>query len=147
MKNKKTQVILFFLILFIISIIGLGYRYVSSPTPSLNDLDQVSSGKYIDYSEDQLSDDKQNVIFFYAKWCPSCQRQNSNLMEQEQDIPDDVLILRADYDKEDELKQKYGVTLQHTFVVVDEKGNFIEKWNALYQDYDLKGILTQLDNR
>lgn len=68
-------------------------------------------------------------------------------MEQEQDIPDDVLILRADYDKEDELKQKYGVTLQHTFVVVDEKGNFIEKWNALYQDYDLKGILTQLDNR
>jgi hypothetical protein len=41
-----------------------------------------------------------------------------------------VTILKTDYDKETELKKKYGVTYQHTLVQVDKSGNMIKKWSG-----------------
>jgi hypothetical protein len=41
-----------------------------------------------------------------------------------------VSILKVDYDKETELKKKYGVTYQHTLVQVDKDGNLIKKWSG-----------------
>jgi hypothetical protein len=41
-----------------------------------------------------------------------------------------VTILEVDYDKYGELKQKYGVTMQHTLVQVDAAGNQIMKWSG-----------------
>ena len=48
----------------------------------------------------------------------------------EETIPEDVVIFRVDYDTEEELKEKYGVTYQHTFVVVDTEGEAVTKWNG-----------------
>jgi ABC-type uncharacterized transport system YnjBCD substrate-binding protein len=45
-------------------------------------------------------------------------------------IPEGVYILDVDYDNSAELKQKYGVTMQHTLVQVDAKGNMITKWSG-----------------
>jgi hypothetical protein len=36
----------------------------------------------------------------------------------------------VDYDNSTALKQKYGVTMQHTLVQVDAKGNLIAKWTG-----------------
>jgi len=44
------------------------------------------------------------------------------------DIPANVTILDVDYDEYSDLKQKYGVTTQHTLVQVDAEGNEIAKW-------------------
>jgi hypothetical protein len=38
--------------------------------------------------------------------------------------------LKTDYDSNNELKKKYGVTYQHTFVQIDSNGNMITKWNG-----------------
>lgn len=75
-----------------------------------------------------LANQGQVVLFFNAKWCPDCQRANKNF--QSQPIPDGLTILSVDYDKYTDLKKKYGVTYQHTFVQVDANGNQIKKWSA-----------------
>ena len=45
-------------------------------------------------------------------------------------IPEDVIVLKTDYDSQKELKKKYGITYQHTFVLVDDEGNEIKTWNG-----------------
>lgn len=47
-----------------------------------------------------------------------------------QGVPDGVTILKVDYDTNQPLRQKYGVTLQTTFVEVDADGNELEKFVA-----------------
>ena len=68
------------------------------------------------------------VLFFAADWCPTCQEATTNLEADPPPIPAGLAIVRVDYDNSDELKQKYGVTTQHTFVQVDPDGNEVAKW-------------------
>jgi len=45
-------------------------------------------------------------------------------------LPVDVVVFKTDYDTERGLKQKYGVTYQHTYVQVDSDGREVAKWNG-----------------
>lgn len=88
---------------------------------------------YSAYSEAALATAQQNgqaVIFFHADWCPSCKAGHQDILSNGGDIPADVTILKADYDTETDLKQKYGVTAQDTFVLVDANGELVKKWNG-----------------
>ena len=101
------------------------------------------SGKYVSYDSSLLknAEDGKVVIFFHANWCPTCRLQDTAILDSIKEIPSDVTILKADYDKENELKKKYGVTTQHTFVQVDAQGNLITKWTG---GSDLSGIISKL---
>lgn len=89
-------------------------------------------GSYEAYSAEKISraDTGDVVLFFHASWCPSCRGLNSNIDANLKSIPIGVSILKTDYDKETELKKKYGVTYQHTLVQVDKNGNMIKKWSG-----------------
>lgn len=93
---------------------------------------QPNSGHYIDYSPTALSqafaDNNRVVLFFYAPWCPYCRAADKAFSENTNKIPAGVTLLKTDYDNNTELKQKYGVTYQHTFVQIDNSGNLITKW-------------------
>jgi thioredoxin-related protein len=54
------------------------------------------------------------------------------------EIPENVNLLKVDYDNSSELKLKYGVTMQHTFVLVDAKGEMIKKWSGSKDSKDLE---------
>ena len=84
------------------------------------------AGVYITYSTDMLGKTENTVIFFAASWCPSCVAADKNLSSA--DIPSWVTILKADYDSALELRQKYSIASQHTFVSVDTQGNQLRKW-------------------
>ena len=81
---------------------------------------------YTDYRAPLVGYSENTIIFFAASWCPSCQAADRNLATA--DIPSWVTILKADFDSEIDLRQKYGVVAQHTFVSIDSKGNQIRKW-------------------
>ena len=66
------------------------------------------------------------MLFFHATWCSTCQALKRNLNAGI--IPDGLSILQVDYDTEDELKQKHGVTFQHTLVQIDEGGDTVNRW-------------------
>lgn len=92
------------------------------------------SGAYISLAEYEGSKDMYDagevVLFFAADWCPTCQEATENLEADPTAIPAGLAIVRVDYDDSDELKKKYGVTVQHTFVQVDADGNEIAKWSG-----------------
>lgn len=96
-------------------------------------------GSYTEYHEALLAyaDQGKVVLFFHAPWCPSCRSYDKKITNDPNLIPDDVVVLKTDYDTETELKKKYGVTYQHTFVQVDSEGNMITKWSGDRDLYEL----------
>lgn len=92
----------------------------------------MSIGSYEMYDPSKLAmaEAGKVVLFFKAAWCPSCRALDADIKASFADIPAGVTILEVDYDKSAELKQKYGVTMQHTLVQVDKDGNQITKWSG-----------------
>lgn len=74
--------------------------------------------------------DKRRILFFHATWCPTCKVANEDFSANSSQIPSDVVVLKTDYDTENQLKQKYNITYQHTFVQVDKEGNELAMWSG-----------------
>jgi thiol-disulfide isomerase/thioredoxin len=66
------------------------------------------------------------VLNFYAPRCPSCRAAHKNIINEVNQLPENLQILNVDYDSNTELRQKYDVTSQHTFVLIDRNGNKIK---------------------
>jgi thiol-disulfide isomerase/thioredoxin len=92
----------------------------------------TAKGSYEPYAASKLAMAEKGdvVLFFRASWCPTCRALDADIKAHLGDIPSGVTILDVDYDSSTALKQKYGVTHQHTLVQVDAKGNQIAKWDA-----------------
>jgi thiol-disulfide isomerase/thioredoxin len=92
------------------------------------------SGAYISLTDYQSAKesyiDSKVVLFFNAKWCSTCKKARSNLEADLTAIPADLAIVLVDFDSETDLKRKYGVTVQHTFVQIDADGNELAKWSG-----------------
>ena len=69
------------------------------------------------------------VLFFHASWCATCAATDKSFTEKGIQRAG-VDVLKVDYDTSTDLKKKYGVTTQHTFVQVNSKGEMITKWLA-----------------
>jgi thiol-disulfide isomerase/thioredoxin len=87
--------------------------------------EKLSEAQYVAYSEDALQEyqGQNKIIFFHAAWCTTCRALNAELEESISELPAGTVVLKADYDSETDLRQKYGVNLQHTLVFVDDEGN------------------------
>lgn len=84
------------------------------------------ASQYTAYTEDVLSNGQTKMLFFHASWCPSCKKSDADLQAlYGGSVAPAISTYKVDYDTSAELKQKYGVTSQHTFVVVDGLGNQI----------------------
>jgi thioredoxin 1 len=92
----------------------------------------MKQGSYEQYSSEKIALAKEGdlVLFFRASWCPTCRALDADIKAHLTDIPQGVTILDVNYDTETALKQKYGVTYQHTLVQVDASGNQITKWSG-----------------
>lgn len=92
----------------------------------------TKAGSYETYSAEKIAmaTNGDVVLFFHASWCPSCRQVDADIKANLKDIPSGLTILDVDYDTSSALKQKYGVTYQHTFVQVDAQGNQLKKWSG-----------------
>jgi thiol-disulfide isomerase/thioredoxin len=91
-----------------------------------------AGGIYEPYAPEKLvlAEQGKVVLFFRASWCPTCRGVDADIRANLGKIPEGVAILDINYDTATELKQKYGITYQHTFVQVDAKGYQITKWTG-----------------
>jgi thioredoxin 1 len=89
---------------------------------------EAIKGAYVEYSEQSLtsSSNTKRVVFFHAPWCSTCNYFEGQI--EEQGVPDNVTILKVDYDSETELKKKYGVNIQSTFVQLAANGAVVKTW-------------------
>ena len=93
----------------------------------------MQQGTYEPYAAEKLamaSASHDVVLFFRASWCPTCKAVDADIKANLSKIPGSLTILDVNYDNSTALKQKYGVTYQHTFVQVDAAGNLIKKWSG-----------------
>lgn len=94
--------------------------------------EKSSRGEYKDYSPQAVSEaqaaSRKVILFFYAPWCPYCRAADEIFRSQQDKIPAGVTVFKTDYDHETDLKQKYGVNYQHTFVQIDSNGGAVTKW-------------------
>ena len=133
----------------LVSIVAVGIYIVSrrtppdtahdSPVPVLTPFvggedvgTSQKTGRYIPYSQPsfEAAADKKRVLFFHAPWCPTCRPADAAFQKDSARIPEGVVLFKTDYDTATELKKKYGVTYQHTFVQVDANGNAVTMWNG-----------------
>jgi thiol-disulfide isomerase/thioredoxin len=93
-----------------------------------------AAGSFITFADYEGSKDtyagNDVVLFFNASWCSTCKEARENLEADPSAIPAGLTIVKVDFDDSDELRQKYGVTVQHTFVQIDSDGNELAKWNG-----------------
>lgn len=112
-----------------IPVIENANQQAATPTGS-----EENTSWYTAYSPEALAaataDDQKAVIFFHASWCPTCKAASEDFQENISQIPSNVTILKVDYDTETELKKKYSVVMQDTFVQVDGEGNVLATWNS-----------------
>lgn len=86
-------------------------------------------GSYVDYQQGQTlqsSATNKTVVFFHADWCPTCRFFENDINET--GVPNGIIIVKADYDVETELKAQYSVNVQSTFVLLDENGEVEKTW-------------------
>ena len=105
-----------------------------SQTPTASETTNEAAGDYVTYesfvtSEDKYADSKV-VLFFNAVWCSTCQQARENIEVSLGEIPTDLAIVLVDFDDSIELRKKYGVTVQHTFVEIDSAGEPLGKWSG-----------------
>lgn len=84
--------------------------------------------------------DTKVVYFFFASWCPECQASDKALTAKPDGIPAGVTLVKVDYDTSTELKQKYGVTIHDTFVLVDKTGMKAMSWVGQTSDTVLAAL-------
>ena len=67
------------------------------------------------------------VLFFHAPWCPSCRANEKDIQARVAagSLPPGLTIVKVDYDSSTQLKARYGVRQQDTFVQVDAAGNAV----------------------
>ena len=84
--------------------------------------------------------DTKKVYFFHASWCPICQGIHKEIEADMSLIPTGVTLIKTDFDSSTDLRQKYGVTTQYTFVQVDNSGNETAQWSATSLAKAIAGI-------
>ena len=106
----------------------------ATPLESAEPEDSAAPGSYLtlaDYEADQAAYAGTDVVlFFNAEWCSTCKVARDNIQSDPSGIPSGLTIVVVDFDTANDLRQKYGVTVQHTFVQVDAGGNELAKWSG-----------------
>lgn len=103
---------------------------------------QAEAGVYVDYSSEKVAASSgTKLLFFYAPWCPQCRQVDNDIKEN--GLPNDVTVFKVDYDSNQTLRQKYGVTIQTTFVKIDDSGDKIDSYVS-YQEPKFSAVEREL---
>lgn len=102
---------------------------------------ELTEGRYVDYADENIAAAGYNetILFFYASWCPECRAFDQAILES--GVPDGVQILKVNYDTATDLRKKYEVTLQSSFVSVTDSGDKIVYWQGYGKDKSIEAIL------
>lgn len=148
--NKKLVLTIVSLVVIVLGGSLLLSRVEDNDTTDQSTSDQVTSlvsqdeqTRYQTFSQEALenSDAAKTLVFFKADWCPTCRILDQDIKQNASDIPEDWLILEANFDDEVDLKNEYRVASQHTIVVLDENKEEEQKLSAILSLEDLINVI------
>ena len=123
---------------------GVDNRATVNPQQNKSDsMSNTQTGEYVTYKEEvfNASKDKTRLLFFHAPWCPQCRELDASIKDTS--LPAGVVIFKVDYDSRQDLRKKYGVTLQTTIVKVDKNDNKLQSFVA-YDDPHYASVQKEL---
>ncbi|MBN2306885.1 S-layer homology domain-containing protein [Candidatus Peregrinibacteria bacterium] len=97
------------------------------------------AASYIDYTaakREAYEGTRPFAIFFYATSSSTCYLIENELLKNLDGYPDGVMILKADYDTETELRNEFKVTSQNWFVIFNGEGE-VTFSNSLFNANDV----------
>ncbi len=127
--KKPLAIVLVLAVAAATAVVALGVVNATAPASVTT---PTTSDRFTSYTPEAVSSatsDDQVVLFFHATWCSTCKLLADDITANADAIPDNVRILLVDYDTATALKQRYGVTLQHTLVQVDASGTALGTWH------------------
>jgi hypothetical protein len=117
----------------------------TTPTPTPTEDGTAATceapGRYTDYSAEAVADEcyTDTILFFHAPWCPECRGFEEAIKAGK--VPEGAQILKVDYDSATDLRKKYEVTIQTSFVRVDTAGERIKLWSGYGKSKSVDAIL------
>jgi thiol-disulfide isomerase/thioredoxin len=90
------------------------------------DAKMEAKGTYAVYSEGVIGNGQSSVLYFHAAWCPVCKTADQKITTWYESNTYPVSTYKVDYDTYTDLKKRYGVTYQHTYVLIDGQGNAVQ---------------------
>jgi len=92
---------------------------------------QVSAWTSVTSAMMDAKNEKLTVVYFFAAtWCPDCQATYKDLKANYTMLPANFKLVFVNYDRSADLKEKYGITVQHTFLMVGPHGEKKKVWNG-----------------
>lgn len=127
MKHLGTVVSIALIIVFVGAIASLNNKVAPVEQPEVA-VEAEEKGQYLKYTQARLEHAKEEfiVLFFHANWCPSCKAFEEKVLSE--DIPENIKILKVNFDTNGELRKKYNILTQTSFVLVDNDGELRKRW-------------------
>jgi len=127
MKHLGTVIGIAFIIVFVGAMATLNNKVTPIEKPE-KVMETEDLGQYVEYSKSRLENAKEEflVLFFHANWCPTCKAFEEKVLSEE--IPENIKILKVDFDTNGELRKKYNILTQTSFVLVDNDGELKKRW-------------------
>lgn len=105
---------------------------IQKQTPAAPSAPAVQKGTYTDYTTEKVANTSGvRLLFFHAPWCPQCRALEADIKAAS--LPDNVTIFKVDYDTNQSLRSKYGVTIQTTVVKINDAAEKLESYVAYDQ--------------
>lgn len=128
-------------LLLLAGVIGAWFWLQNSSPDTETSSPQTYTGGTYEPRDGAIPDEGQTILFFHTDRCSSCVRVEKEL--QRSGIPQWLHIRRVDYDGADDLKYKYNVTTQTTFVAIDQEGELLTRWVGAR---DVQDILNRIQD-
>lgn len=145
MKNKSILPVVTVIVLIVGAIVGIsvigGDNEDSNSNSSSSTVVQSDSGSVVETETESTGVDRyenfgptaladatgtKRVLFFHASWCAVCNAFEKEI--EEIGIPEGITIIKANYDDERELKKRYKVSVQSTFLLLDDNEEEVRRW-------------------
>lgn len=125
--GKSAMYIWGVVIILVSVLLWVYYSSLSSSTESMPTEKTYSWWSYLDYNDGLIASLSWDIVlFFHADRCPTCRAAEKNFAES--GIPAWLHIVKVDFDTEKDLRVKYNVLTQTTFVHIQQDGTLIKRW-------------------
>ncbi len=84
----------------------------------------ANTSRFVAYDGDvDALKDENAILFFHSKTCGSCKTLSDDITENANDIPEDVMVYKVDWDENQDLAKEYGIAKYHTLRYVGSEEN------------------------